>query len=162
MNAALARLKSLLPKSSFARNVAVIAGGTAAGQSIVVLASPIITRLYTPEEFGVLAVYTSFLGILSVLASLRYELAIPLPEKDRDAASLLVLSLGIVVFMSLFIGVGIWILGDYIIHWFNTPALHAYLWLLPLGVLMTGVYQVFFRLYYWQPFTAPRWRDGLP
>ncbi len=143
MNAALTRLKALLPKSSFARNVAILAGGTAAGQSIVVLASPVITRLYSPEEFGVLAVYTSLLGILSVVASLRYELAIPLPEEDTDAASLLVLSLGIVVFMSLFIGVGIWILGDYIIRWFNTPALHAYLWLLPLGVLMTGVYQVF-------------------
>ncbi|MEW6663395.1 MAG: lipopolysaccharide biosynthesis protein [Bacillota bacterium] len=143
MNAALTRLKALLPKSSFARNVAVIAGGTAAGQSIVVLASPIITRLYTPEEFGVLAVYTSLLGILSVVASLRYELAIPLPEEDTDAASLLVLSLGIVVFMSLFTGLGILILDDYVAQWPDIKVLQPYLWLLPFGILMTGTYQVF-------------------
>lgn len=62
MSAGLTRLKALLPRSSFARNVAVLAGGTAVGQAIVVLASPILTRLYTPEDFGVLAVYTSFLG----------------------------------------------------------------------------------------------------
>lgn len=89
MSAGLQRLKALLPKSSFARSVAVLAGGTAAGQAIVVLASPIITRLYTPEDFGVLAVYSSLLGILSTVAALRYELAIPLSEKDEDAAALL-------------------------------------------------------------------------
>jgi O-antigen/teichoic acid export membrane protein len=71
MNAALARIKALLPKSSFARNVAVLVGGTAVGQAIVVLASPILTRLYTPEDFGVLAVYASLLGILSTVAALR-------------------------------------------------------------------------------------------
>ncbi|MBC7345458.1 MAG: lipopolysaccharide biosynthesis protein, partial [Clostridia bacterium] len=64
MNAAFAHLKALLSKSSFARNVAVLAGGTAVGQAIVVLASPILTRLYTPGDFGVLAVYSSLLGIL--------------------------------------------------------------------------------------------------
>jgi hypothetical protein len=46
MSAGLTRIKALLRRSSFARNVVVLAGGTAVVQAIVVLALPILTRLY--------------------------------------------------------------------------------------------------------------------
>jgi len=130
-------------RGSFVRNVAVLAGGTALGQAITVLASPILTRLYTPEDFGVLAVYSSILGILSVIASLRYELAIPLPEKDEDAVNLVGLCLGIVLLMSIFVGSGLWLVRDRIFGWFKAPALRPYFWLLPVGMLLVGAYQVF-------------------
>lgn len=137
------RATRVLPRGRFARSVAVLAGGTALGQAIVVLASPTLTRLYTPDNFGVLAVYSSILAILSVVASLRYGLAIPLPEKDEDAAALLMLSLGIVTVISLLTGLGVWLLGEQIAHWANAPALRPHLWLLPLGVGMVAIYQVF-------------------
>ena len=120
-----------------------LAGGTALGQTITVLASPVLTRLYTPEDFGVLAVYSSILGILSVIASFRYELAIPLPEKDEDAAALVTLSLGIVMVMSLLTGLGVWLLGERIVLWTNSPNFQPYLWLLFIGVGMVGTYNVF-------------------
>lgn len=140
------RATRVLPRGRFARSVAVLAGGTALGQAIVVLASPIVTRLYTPGDFGVLAVYSSILGILSVIASLRYELGISLPEKDEDAANLLALSLGTVVFTALLVVIGTWLLGAQIVHWANASALRPYLWLLPVGVVMVGTYNV---LNYW-------------
>ncbi|WP_026304841.1 lipopolysaccharide biosynthesis protein [Thioalkalivibrio sp. AKL8] len=137
------RIKRLLPKNRFARSVSVLAGGTAAGQIIVVAASPILTRLYSPEDFGLLAVYAGLLGILGVIASLRYQLAIPLPESDEEAASVAVLSLLLVLGMTAVSAliVGLW--GEPITTALNTPALEPYLWLLPLGLLLTGVYQVF-------------------
>ncbi len=135
-----------LARGSFARNVVVLAGGTALGQAITVLASPILTRLYAPEDFGVLAVYSSLLSILAVVASWRYELAIPLPEKDEDAANLVALSLSIVVLMSSLVGLGVWLFGGQIVLWANAPALQPYLWLLPVGVLLVGSSQV---LNYW-------------
>jgi len=132
-----------LPRGQLFRSVITLAGGTALGQVVTVLASPVLTRLYAPEDFGVLAVYSSVLGIVSVIASLRYELAIPLPEDDKDAAALLVLSLGVVTAISLLTGVSVWLLGEQITVWANAPALQPYLWLLPLGVGMVGTYQVF-------------------
>lgn len=132
-----------LGRGSFARNVAVLAGGTALGQAISVLASPILTRLYTPDDFGVLAVYSSLLTVLSVVASWRYELAIPLPERDEEAVNLVALSLGIVVLMSCGVGIGTWLLGNQIVQWVNAPTLRFYLWLIPIGVLLVGSYQVF-------------------
>ena len=70
--------RRLLPRNRFARSVSVLVGGTAAGQIIVMAASPILTRLYSPEDFGLLSVYAGLLGILGVIASLRYQLATPL------------------------------------------------------------------------------------
>jgi len=137
------RIKRLLPKNRFARSVSVLVGGTAAGQIIVVAASPILTRLYSPEDFGLLAVYAGLLGILGVIASLRYQLAIPLPESDEEAASVAALSLLVVLGMTAVSAliVGLW--GTPITTALNTPALEPYLWLLPLGLLLTGTYQVF-------------------
>ncbi len=112
------------------------------GQGLVVLALPLLTRLYTPEDFGVLAVYVSILSILVVVASLRYELAIPLPESNEDAANLIALSLWIVLAMSLTVGLIIWLLFDQIVVWTKIPALRHYLWLLPLSLLGAGTYKV--------------------
>lgn len=146
MTGLLTRLKTVLPKGQFARNVTVLAGGTAFGQGLVVLASPLLTRLYLPEDFGVLAVYSAILGIIAVVASLRYELAIPLPEDDGAAANLLGLSLTIVIGASVLSALGVLVWGEILVTWLNAAALAPYLWLLPIGVLLTGSYQV---LNYW-------------
>ena len=140
------RIKRLLPKNRFARSVSVLAGGTAAGQIIVVAASPILTRLYSPEDFGLLAVYAGLLGIFAVIASLRYEHAIPLPENDEEAASVAVLSLIFVLAMTAVSAIIVWVWGEPIATVLNTPALEPYMWLLPIGLLLIGIYQV---LTYW-------------
>lgn len=138
-----AQIRKLLPKSSFARSVSILAGGAAAGQVIIVLTSPLLTRLYSPEDFGLLAVYAALLSILSVIASLRYQLAIPLPERDEEASHLVALSLIIVVAISLLTTLLILFFSKPIVELFRTPALASYLWLLPVGLLLTGTYQVF-------------------
>lgn len=133
----------LLPKSRFARSVTLLAGGAAAGQAIIVAASPILTRLYSPEDFGVLAVFASLLGILGVVASLRYQLAIPLPENDEEAANVTVLSLLIVVGSSILTAAIVIPFRSPISEALNVPLLADYIWLLPLGLLLTGFYEVF-------------------
>lgn len=79
--------------SPFARNLAHLSGATTAGGVIAIAASPLITRLYSPAQFGVLGVFATTLSLVMVVASLRYDLAIPYPREDREAASVLVLSL---------------------------------------------------------------------
>ena len=146
MNGFLASLKRRLPLGRFGWNVATLAGGTALGQALVVVVSPLLTRLYSPTDFGGLAVYTSLLSIAVTLASLRYELAIPLPEKDSTAANLLALSLVIVCAMSLLVGGAVLLFGDQIVAWTNAAHIGPYLWLLALGMLGAGTYQA---LNYW-------------
>ena len=146
MNGLARRLRARFPRGSFARNVGVLAGGAALGQGITLLAAPLLSRLYSPDDFGLLAVYASLLGILSVAANLRYELAIPLPEGDEEAAQVLGLSLAVTVVVSLLAALVVWALGERLLGLIGSPALRPYLWLLPLGVLALGVYQA---LSYW-------------
>ena len=84
-----ARWRDFLARSSFARNVLLLMGGSAAGQFLVVLASPLVTRLYTPDELGVFGVYLSIFEIALVFVSFRYDWAIPVPKEDTEAVNLL-------------------------------------------------------------------------
>lgn len=120
-----------------------LAGGTAGGQLVALLVAPILTRLYTPEDFGVLAVYVGVVSLFSVVASLKYELSIPLPENEDDAVALTLLSLIIVVLISLLVGICVLISGGPLSEFLGIPSLEKYLWLVPIGIFLAGVFQVF-------------------
>ena len=118
-------------------------GGTAGSQVLLVLAAPILTRIYTPEDFGLLAVFGSVLALICVVASLHYELAIPLPEEDTDAANIVVLCLILVTVTSILTGTLVLLWSRAISELLDIPRLENYLWLLPVGVFLTGFYTVF-------------------
>ena len=136
-------LSKALPKNQFARGVSVLIGGTAGAQLLSVLAAPILTRLYSPDDFGMLAVFTALLTFFTVISAGRYELTIPLPDSEQDAADLTVLGFSLVLcttIISAFIFI-IW--PQKIATIINTPQLANYLWIIPLGVFFLGSYQVF-------------------
>lgn len=72
--------RRLLPKNAFTHGASMLVGGTAGPQLLRVLAAPLLTRLYSPDDFGLLAVYASLSALIGGTSSLRYELAFPLPE----------------------------------------------------------------------------------
>jgi lipopolysaccharide exporter len=134
------------PSGGFVRSVLMLASGTAMGQVLLVLAVPVLARLYTPADYGVLAVYSSTVAVLVVLASLRYEAAIPLPRDETEARSLLVLALGILSVLVALVSLLVWLLGDWFVSAVNAPRLRPYLWLIPVGFFGAGLYQA---LSYW-------------
>lgn len=135
-------LAKLLPQHGFVRSVAILVGGTVGAQALTILVAPVLTRLYDPTDFGLLATYTGLLTIWSVIASLRYELAIPLPQEERDAANLVLLSALLTVFNTLVSILFVGVFGNYLASLFATPVLASYLWLLPLGILLSSLYRV--------------------
>ena len=138
-----AKLTQLLPKGRFVRNVGKLAGGVAMGQLVVIATMPILTRLYSPADFGVLAVFSTLLSIVAAVISLRYELTIPLAENDADAANLLFLSLALITAGSGLLLLVVLLWGEAITRLAQAPALLPYLWLLPVVIACTGIYQVF-------------------
>ena len=102
--------------------------------------------MYAPEAFGVAALFGSIVGILQVISCLRYELSIILPESEEEAVNLLALSLLTSVGLSLFTAVVVYLWGNGIVIFFAVPALAPYLWLIPVAVLLNGV---FLALRYW-------------
>lgn len=138
-----ASLQKLFPVNSFARGVAVLSSGTGGAQLLLLLAAPVLTRLYSPEDFGVLAVFVSILSILGVIASLRYELAIPIAEDDQTALNVVALCLLITIGMAFFTGILVWLAGDWFAEKLNVAEVSTYFWLLPIGVFLIGIYQTF-------------------
>lgn len=133
-------------KHTFFGNVLMLAGGATFSQLLIVLASPILTRLYAPDDFGVFSVFSAYFSILLVIAPLRYDLAVPLPDNLEDSANLVVLALFAILGVSLLSGAGCWIFSNEIAAWSKTPELMKYLWLLPISLPVAGLYQV---LTYW-------------
>ena len=88
-------------KGSFVRGVATILSGTVLAQLITVLTTPLFTRLFTPRDFGVLGLINSVAAVIIQIAAMRYDMAIVLPKKDRQAVPVLLLSLGITAAISL-------------------------------------------------------------
>lgn len=140
------RVRALLPEDSFGRGVAILVSGNFAGQAIVVLASPLLTRLFAPGAFGVLAIYTSIFAILLIYASLRYEAAVPLQQTDGDAVSVLAMSMVLVPVVSGITWLLMPYLGPAVVRAVDAPALEGYLWLLPIGLLAGGLAQA---IIYW-------------
>jgi O-antigen/teichoic acid export membrane protein len=134
------QINKLMPRASFARNVGILAGGTALAQTLTVLALPVITRLYTPEDFSVLAVYAALLGMIGVVACLRFEIVIPLPSDDFEAANLMVLGLFFATVISGLVFLLVALVPEQIANGLGQPALQSYLWLLPVGVWLTGAF----------------------
>ena len=113
------------------------------GQIIFLCAAPLITRIYTPQDFGFLAAFTAIFAALLSISGFRYELAIPLPQSDRDARYLVHLCLAINLCFSALLIPAIFLSADTVADTLNTPALSGALWLIPIGIIGGGAYRTF-------------------
>ncbi|EHE0026228.1 oligosaccharide flippase family protein [Vibrio cholerae] len=131
---------------SFSKNVLTLMTGTGIAQAIPIAIIPILTRMFSPEDFGLLALYAACVSILGVVATGRYEIAIMLPKDDEDARLLLQLSMLVALFFSFLISIPISIWNAQIARFLGNEDIAVWLYLVPVSVLFTGIYQA---LTYW-------------
>jgi O-antigen/teichoic acid export membrane protein len=124
-------------RGGFARNIAVLSGGTLMGQAVGVVTMPIITRLYTPADFAVLGTYTSILAMVLVVAMLKYEVALPICPSPQETRSTLALTLGLALGSSL---VSVVVVAA-MVGFDPRRATTIHLWAVPLGIFATATYQ---------------------
>lgn len=74
------------PWPAFASHSVLLVGGTALSQAIQALSSPLLTRLYSPNDFGMFALTFAIYGALAPIVCLRYDNAVPIPENEEEAA----------------------------------------------------------------------------
>lgn len=125
------------------RNVAKLMTGTAIGQAIALLAAPVLSRLYSPDEFGVVGVFLALASVLAVVSALRLELAIVVPKADDEALVIMATALLIVGGFVLVAAVILFFMAAPIAGWLGAPAVAPLLGALPLYVGLMGTFQVF-------------------
>ncbi|MGV8847342.1 lipopolysaccharide biosynthesis protein [Tessaracoccus sp.] len=114
--------------------------GTAVAQILPIAASPIIARLYSPEELGVYMVFMAFVTGLLTVATWRYDLAIVLPTKVEDARALVRLSNRLSTLTCLVAGLALFLAAGPITRALNMPELK--IWLAFVGVVAWSYSQV--------------------
>jgi O-antigen/teichoic acid export membrane protein len=139
-------INKLKPKSEFSRDVLTLMTGTTIAQAIPIAISPILTRIYTPEDFGIFALFLAIVGFFSVISSFRYEQAILVPKDDEDAINILALGFLINIFISIFLFLIVVVLHKEIANLFNNKEIETWLWFTPLTIFFIGLFNL---LTYW-------------
>ena len=135
-------INRLKPKSEFSRNVLTLMTGTTIAQAIPIVITPILTRLYTPEDFGVLALFIAVTATLGSIANARYELAIMLPVDDEDAINIAALGLLIAIGFSLLLLIPAIVLNNQIANLLGNNEIALWIYFVPFVVFMMGLYNV--------------------
>lgn len=135
-------LTSRLRQSTLIRNVLAVVTGSIGGQLIVFAFSPFITRIYSPEIFGLQGVFLSLLSVLSPIIALRYPMAIVVTKDEDDARRLARLSLLIAFGLSSVLGMILLVARDQVLALLGAEALGPLIWFLPLALFCIALQDV--------------------
>ncbi|MCQ4257594.1 lipopolysaccharide biosynthesis protein [Stutzerimonas stutzeri] len=124
------------------KGMATLALGSGMAKIIGLLSIQVLTRIYSPEDFGLLSVFTAMLLILTPLMTLRYELAVPLPSRDGAAMTLMALSSALLVLMTFVVGTVLWLAGPTLLSLISMDAVIPYRGLLVIALFLTALYEV--------------------
>lgn len=138
-------------RSSFFKHTATLLTANSLSQAIALLAYPLLTRIYAPDDFGLFNLFLSIGGILAIIGTGNYHYAIVLPKEETKALACVklsfILNLIVVGISSFFL-----LFSSQIGKLFNSESLGEYLYLLPIFVLLTATWNI---LNYW--FTRHQW-----
>jgi len=126
-------LNSIPIKGEFAKNAFTLTIGTSIAQAFPMLFYPILGRIFTPAEFGLLATITSITSILTVLATGKYENSILITDSKQDAADIMVLVLLLSFFFLLISLIIFQVFSIQFDLWFNVPGLKKWLFVCPIS-----------------------------
>jgi O-antigen/teichoic acid export membrane protein len=137
-------MKQFKPKSEFSRNALTLMSGTTIAQAIPIVISPILTRIYTPEDFGIFGLYIAIVSVLSASTTGKYELAIMLPKRDKDALNIASFSIIMTLMVSLLFAFIVYIYNTDISSLLHNPNISLWLYFLPISLFLSGIYQILF------------------
>lgn len=119
-----------------------LTSGTAFAQILTIALTPIVTRIYPPEEYGVLSIYVTIVTLISIGAALDYQLAIPIAKNEENAYNIIVLACSVLLIVSIVIVILLLIGGEWFLNILNSPTLVDYMYLIPLGIFFVTLYKI--------------------
>lgn len=132
-------IKRYIGKSNYKKHVLYLMSGRVIAQFVPILLTPVLTRIYSPSEFGVFGVYFTIVSLVSMISSGRYCLAVLLPKEEEKAQGIYFLSsiFSIIISFVFFAIMLLW--ADPIFSFLNAEILTSYTILIFLNVLVLGL-----------------------
>jgi|GEM_PF-2780655 len=129
-------------QSKFIRNVITTSLGVIAAQILLIVVSPLLTRLYTPSQLGVLAVFTSIYSVCISFINGRYQVPIVIPDQDDEAINIFTLSLLVALILSVLTGVVLCMASPALFRIFHIDQnIKKWLFLVPVVTFLGGVFE---------------------
>jgi O-antigen/teichoic acid export membrane protein len=122
--------------------VLTLLSGSVLAQVVIYLARPVLTRLFTPEEFGMFGFYIASVAVLSSMSTGKFDDAVVLPQDHRDAWSLVGASVSVTLALGLLV-LALLPMRSGLAALLKNPEAAEYLVWLPLSILLVGTIRVF-------------------
>jgi len=132
--------EQLTTPGSFLRNFATLGSGTLLAQAIPVLVSPILTRLYSPGDFAMLAVFMAMLGTFTPLICGKYEVALVLPKDEVHAKHLFGIALYVALGLSIILLLVFLFFGNNVLVFIDAEKLGGWIFTVPVALFLTGIF----------------------
>ena len=128
--------------AGFVDNVIKVSTGNIVALAISLLSLPLITRLYTPEHYGVLLIVNSFVATIVPTAALGYEKALLMPRQNGTVSNVFVISIITVAIVSIMAGGGIFLTLGQLNSLLGLPKDALYVMFIPVGIFLFGIHRV--------------------
>ena len=137
-------IQKYINKSQYKKNILIMVGGRAIAQVIPILITPLFTRLYSPQEYGIFSIYTTIVSIIAMISNGRYCLSIVLPKEKRDSTILFYVSSLLTIITTLLFFIFLIGFGDFFFNLLNASVLKEQIILIGLNTLFVGLYEPLF------------------
>ncbi|MBO4487959.1 MAG: oligosaccharide flippase family protein [Bacteroidaceae bacterium] len=103
-----------LKNSKLVREAATLVSGNALAQVITLAAYFVLTRIYTPDDYGLFNIFYSYIEVLIIFSTCKYELAIVVADDEREASAVAHFALrlnAVVAILLLTVALALWLTG---------------------------------------------------
>lgn len=129
--------------SFFLKNILSVFTASTITQLIPIISAPILTRIYTPNDYGILGILMSIISLFSVFSTLGYSNAIIISKTNEEANNVVGLCLKNLLVVTVLSLIIIKLFGDFIANYFNIKNYHTLLYLTPISLFLTGISTIF-------------------
>jgi len=130
-------------QSDLFNNILTVVSGTVIAQLIPILLQPILRRMYSPEDFGLFGVYTSIIGVVTVISTLRYSQTINIPKNDIVSTNLFALSFITAFIFYVLLTIFIIFFNDSILKISGIPSNRSlFLYFIPFSAFLFSTFEV--------------------
>ena len=131
--------------SELVRNTTKLLSANVVAQIVGLLVYPLLTRLYSQDDFGLLSLFVSMGGVLALVGTAEYQYSIVLPKDEKTAVGAWHMGGAILCCVTLLVALSI-PFAPQIADLFKAPALTQWYWALPVYVFLMGLWAL---LNYW-------------
>lgn len=123
------------------KHILTLVSGAGASQLVTLISLPVLSRLYPPDEFGILAVFLAIIAVLTIAINGGYDMALMLPESDIEARNILSLCLRIALGTSILFALLSWAFADQVLMLLKAERMNPWHHLLAISLLAGGLTQ---------------------